>query len=218
VARFLTRTRYRLVSFDLDGTLLVESSSWVKLHKHFETLSSADQNLAAYERREIDYAEFMRRDVALWPERLHISTIRNLLSDYRLAPDAHEVVRDLRRSGYETAIVTCGLSVLAEKVGRRLGINHVLANELVIDEKGFLTGEVVYRVDLYDKGRSLAELAKRLRIPLSATVAVGDSRFDRSFLEAAGLGVAYRPDPELKPHASFVIQRLGELQDILKEP
>jgi len=213
----LTHTRYRLVAFDLDGTLLEQSSSWVKLHKHFGTLGSADRNLVAYEKREIDYAEFMRRDVALWPRRLHIRTIERLLSDYVLMPDATEVMTELRRLDCETAIVTCGLDSLAKIVGRRLRVHHVLANELVTDDEGFLTGEVVFRVDLFDKGRSLADLASKLGIPLSTSVAVGDSKFDKSFLEVAGLGVAYRAEPELIPHAQVVIDRLGQLIGILTD-
>ena len=48
--------------------------------------------------------------------------------------------------------------------------------------------EIIYKEA--DKGRALAALAEMLLIPISATIAVGDSENDISMLQSAGLGLA----------------------------
>ncbi|MCP8305171.1 MAG: hypothetical protein H3Z50_06890, partial [archaeon] len=60
--------KYKLIAFDLDGTLLVQKSSWSTLHEYFGTASIARQTFALYHQGMIDYAEFMRRDISAWPK------------------------------------------------------------------------------------------------------------------------------------------------------
>lgn len=207
---------FRLVAFDLDGTLVQEQSSWVKLHTHFGTLDEADGNLRAYERGEIDYVEFMRRDVALWQPPPHIRTIELILLDYTLSPNAEHVVRSLMEEGYEVAIVSSGIDILANHVARRLGVRHVRANGLLANEAGFLTGGVVSRVDPYRKDEVLAALSNGLGITMGECVAVGDSRFDWRFLEGAGVGIAYGPSEGLLGVADLVVSDLVEVLEFLQ--
>ena len=64
--------------FDLDGTLVKEISSWRSIHKFFGTEDGVSSNLKAYELGKIDYEEFMRRDIALWPKHIHINVIKKI--------------------------------------------------------------------------------------------------------------------------------------------
>lgn len=59
--------KFKFVAFDLDGVLVDTFSSWVWMHKHFDV--NNDHSLYAYQRGEIDYLEFMRRDIQLWLEK-----------------------------------------------------------------------------------------------------------------------------------------------------
>jgi len=88
---------------------------------------AARRNLEAYEREEIDYPEFMRRDIALWQPAPTIDEVRAILSSYSLAPNVRKVVEEVHQKGYQTAIITGGLDILANEVARELGIAHVLA-------------------------------------------------------------------------------------------
>ena len=74
--------RYKLVAFDMDGTLVVVNSCWGVIHRHFGTQRGARENLRAYERGEIDYLEFMRRDIALWRPVPTVDEIRSILSGF----------------------------------------------------------------------------------------------------------------------------------------
>jgi len=203
--------KYRLVAFDLDGTLLVGKSSWWKLHEHFRTIEPSLQNMKDYEERKIAYDEWMRRDIALWKPTPHISTIRKILLDYTLASNAERVIEALKEKKLQVAIVTTCLDVLASPVALRLGVPNVVANGLVLDKNGYLTSKVIFNVDLFDKQKAFRRLTKKLRILLSQSIAMGDSKYDVNFLRSAGMGIAIGKDKDLINAADVTIADLEEL-------
>lgn len=207
---------YKLVAFDMDGTLVKEHSSWRKIHCYFSTEEAALKNLSVWKRGRIDYLEFMCRDIALWKPTPHISKIEEILSDFKLAPHASEVMSEIRRRGCEISIVTGGLDVLANKVAKELQITHVLANGLEVDENGYLIGEGILRVDPRRKFEALLELIDELGINEGECVCVGDSEYDVSFLERAGMAVAIGDDRRLVEAADVVIPDFGSFDRLLE--
>jgi len=207
--------RYKLVAFDMDGTLVLDNSCWRVIHRHFGTQGGARENLGAYERGEIDYREFMRRDIALWRPVPTLDEIRSILSGYEIAPNVKDVVNEIHRRGYQTAIVTGGLDLLADDVAKELGITHLFANGLEADESGRLTGEGVLVVEPSQKDSNLVQLANRLNLELEECVAVGDGKYDANFLKLAGLGVAIGGDPELARVADVVIEDFEHFPQLL---
>ena len=207
--------RYKLIAFDMDGTLIEEDSCWGLLHRHFGTQEAARKNLRAYELGEIDYLEFMRRDIALWKPVPTLEQIRSVLTPHRLAPNVERVVGEIHRRGYQTVVVTGGLDVLAEEIARKLGIRYVFSNGLATDEKGRLTGEGIFQVEPRFKHEVLAGLVGELGISLHQCVAVGDSKYDANFLKHAGLGVAIGADSELARVADVVIRDFEHLPQLL---
>lgn len=187
-------TKYKLIAFDLDGTLLVEKSSWNAIHEYFGTKSIARQTYDLYCKGIIDYKEFMKRDIAAWPKPLHISKISEILSNLNLREEAKEVVDAIHRKGIETAIISAGISLLADSVAKKLNIKHIYANELCVDENGFLTGDGIMRVDLMFKHLTLIELVESLGLSLRECIAVDDSINDIKFLQIAGLGLYFGND------------------------
>lgn len=207
--------KYKLIAFDMDGTLLVEDSCWGALHRHFGTSARAWENLEAYERGEIDYPEFMRRDISLWQPVPHISEVERVLAGFTPAPNVAEVVREIGARGHSTAIITGGLDLLADRVARELVVRHTLANGLAVDKRGYLTGEGIFRVEPTLKHEALAELAAGLGLTLDECAAVGDSKYDVNFLKNAGLGVAVGDDPTLAKVADVVIRDFKHFPQLL---
>lgn len=203
--------KYKLVAFDLDGTLLVGKSSWWKLHEYFGTIELSLGNMKDYEEGKIAYDEWMRRDIALWRPRPHITTIKKILLDYTLAPKAEHVIKTLRERKLHVAIVTTGLDILANSVASKLHVPNVMANGLVLDENGYLTNRAVFNVDLFDKHKAFIRLVKKIGIPRSQCVAVGDTKYDVNFLRSAGLGIACKKDRDLANVADVIITDLEEL-------
>lgn len=203
-----------LVVFDLDGVLVKEKSSWISMHEHFGTKEQARENLDAYKAGKISYDEFMRRDISLWP-RAHADEVDSFLSGFTLAEGARETITGLKEKGYEVAIISAGIDILAKKVAKELDIPYVLANGLEFDRSGHLTGCGVERVALGKKEKALESLTKYLELEPKQCIAVGDSEWDVSLLASAGLGVAYGDGrhERLDEAANLKISDLRELLD-----
>jgi phosphoserine phosphatase len=106
----------------------------------------------------------------------------------------NECIRFLKEHEIQTAIVSAGLDILAEKVAMDIGIDFSCANEVKVDIDGRLTGESVLHVDLIHKDKNVKALAQELHLPLDACAAVGNSCFDIPMFETCGLGIAFNPE------------------------
>ena len=94
----------------------------------------------------------------------------------------------------QTAIVSAGLDILAEKVAKDIGIDYTFANEVKVGNDGRLTGEGVLHVELMHKDKNVKALAQELHLSLDECAAVGNSCFDIPMLEICGLGIAFNPE------------------------
>ena len=113
--------KFRLIAFDLDGVLVRQPSAWWTLHRAFGTYQASRTNLLAYEEGQIDYPEFMRRDIKLWGVRT-IHEVEAILSNFRLTEGALRICEILSIRGYRLAIVSAGIDILVRAVARRLQI------------------------------------------------------------------------------------------------
>jgi len=177
-----------LAAFDMDGTLLERESSWVALHRYFGTAQQGEASLKLYSQGKIDYREFMRRDIGSWPKPVTRSQVDMILSDYRLRNEAQETLGELKRRGIDSAIVTSGIDILAEKVAAELRIKYWVANGLRFDREERVLPHGIGRVDPTRKDRAYRKMLKRLGIPREKTIAVGDTIYDLAFLRSAALG------------------------------
>jgi phosphoserine phosphatase len=99
-------------------------------------------------------------------------------------------------------------------VRARLGFDLDIANELVV-EADLLAGTVREPIVTRDsKLAALTRLAAEHRLPLAATLAVGDGANDLPMIEAAGLGVAFRAKPAVAARARVRIEH-GDLTALL---
>ncbi|MGB9635681.1 MAG: HAD-IB family phosphatase [Thermoplasmata archaeon] len=199
---------YRLLIFDLDGTLVDIESSWSWVHKHYSV--NNDQALNQFLNGIIDDEEFMRRDISLWLSkkgRIHISEIEEILSKVPLKKGATELFDFLRKEKVYIAIASGGIDLLANRVGRALGIHEVLANGLETDKNGFLTGRGILRVKLLEKDVAVKEIARRLNIRKSEIISIGNSFIDCQMFRVSGYGIAFSPvDEEVCRDADLVVK------------
>jgi phosphoserine phosphatase len=195
--------KIKMVVFDMDGVLVSAKSSWDFIHSYFHV--NNDENFRRYKRGEIDYKEFMRSDILLWGDTSR-SEIESILNKIELHKGAKETISKLRLAGYKTAIISGGISLLADRVMRELGIDHSFSNALLFDENEKLTGEGVQVVTLFNKGIILKQVAAEEGISPNECVAVGDSKYDVYMFKIAGYSIAFNPkDEEVKEEADVII-------------
>ena len=196
----------------MDGVLVRTRSSWTSVHKAFNV--DEKTTFERYLRGEFDYLEFLRRDIAFWGH-VHVNRICKILNQVPIMPGAEDTFEMLHKNGYVTAIISSGISILAEKLKKKLGIHHVFANELLKDEDGFLTGEGNPVVPLWDKAKVMQNLLKSLSIKPDHCAVVGDSVFDIPLFDSAGFSIAFNSKDKRVNKTADVSIESSDLRDIL---
>src|SRR5690606_7373713 len=201
------RRNRRLVVFDMDSTL-IDAEVIDELAK----AAGVGEQVAAITERamrgELDFQASFRERMALL-KGLPESTLEQIGETLRLTEGAETLISQLRRLGYKTAILSGGFTYFAERLQKRLGIDYVYANTLLVKD-GLVTSEVQLPiVDGQRKADLLRELAQREGISLEQTIAVGGGANDLPMLSIAGLGGAFRAKPLVKKSAKQAISTLG---------
>ena len=207
--------KYKIVFFDMDGTLIKCKSSWEIVHKRFGTVKEAKRALKEYSEGKISYKEFMRRDIGLWINKkgkIHVREIEKILSRFELVDGAKEVTGKLKDMGLKIVIITAGIDLLAEKVGKEVHADRVYANKLMTDGEGHLIGEGIEIVDPKKKDIILEKVAREEDVLLEETIAVGDTVYDLEMLRKAGLGLYLGNKCEI---VDTKIHKIGSLYEII---
>jgi phosphoserine phosphatase len=201
------RRNRRLVAFDMDSTLIQ-----TEVIDELARLAGVGDQVAriteAAMRGELDFQASFRRRVGLL-KGLPESALHDVVSSVPLMDGAERLISTLRRLGYKTAILSGGFTFMGRELQRRLGIDHLHANELDI-VNGAATGEVKTEiVDGQRKAHYLGEIAKAEGLSMEQVIAVGDGANDLPMLKLAGLGIAFRAKPLVRQSARQAISTLG---------
>ncbi len=201
----------KLAVFDMDGTLIEKKSSWATLNMAFGTSQVGARGLELYNKGLIKYPEFMMRDIAAWPANTTRAQIERVLSDYKLRTDAKATLRGLRERGFEIAMLSGGIDILAERVASELGIEEWIANGLRFDEQGRLLKEGICRVEPSKKHLILKRMMRERKAEKDDVIAVGDGPYDVSMLREAKKGFLLALEGEDVRPPIIRITRLSEI-------
>ncbi len=201
----------RLLVADLESTT-IENEMLNELAAAQGLLSQVSEITRRAMNGEIDFASALKARLELL-KGLPLAALEKAAGGIRLMPGARALVATMRRDGAPTALVSGGFTFFAEKVAKELGFDRVVANRLEIRD-GRVAGVLEPIVAAAEKRQALLSLAAEHRIPLSATLALGDGANDLLMLEAAGLGIAFRAKPRVAAAASARID-YGDLTALL---
>jgi phosphoserine phosphatase len=157
----------------------------------------------------LDFRSALRERVALLTG-LDEKSIEQCLKE-RVVPNpgAATLVRTMRLGGAYAVLVSGGFVSFADPIGKMLGFHEVKANRLVFDGRqlsGLVEDPIV---DSQTKHAALIEARERLGLEAADVLAVGDGANDRSMIEEAGLGVAFRAKPALAEVADVRLEHHG---------
>ena len=201
----LEKREKRLLLCDMDSTIIGEESL-----DELATIFGFGKAVSAITERamagKIAFADALRERVALFAGLQIDAAAAALRERININPGAEVLIRTMRARGAQTALVTGGFDIFAAPVAQQLGFHDVFANRLRSAD-GVLTGEVAEPIlGPEAKEERLHALCAEHRFEPSQVIAVGDGANDRAMIEAAGLGVGYRPKPVLAEAADVVLQ------------
>lgn len=186
---------YKLIAFDIDGTITRHVSSWRYIHEKLDLWDALakkyqDQFLAG----RISYRRFCELDAAHW-KGIREERLRRIFLKIRYSRNAKKVVRKLKSDGFKLVAISTGLQFVTERVKEELGFDHVIGNRLNV-RKGLLTGGVRINISHGAKGRALRHLLARQGIKARQMIAVGDSEGDIPMVKMAGYSIAFNSSSE----------------------
>ena len=201
------RRNRRLVCFDMDSTLIQREV----IDLMAEAAGVGDQVsaiTASAMNGEIDFSDSFRQRLSLL-KGLPVSALEQIDREIVITDGAENLLRNLRRLGYTTAIISGGFTWFAARLAQRLNIDHVHANELEIsDEK--LTGRVLGDiVNEAKKAELMKAIARDEGVTMDQVIAVGDGANDIPMLTAAGLGIAFHAKPAVRENANTAFRTVG---------
>ncbi len=169
-----------IVCFDMEGVFTPEI--WVNVAK-----KTGIDALKITTRDEPDYDKLMKYRIAILEEHgITLKLIQDVISSLELlegARDFFDQVRDLSQA----IIVTDSFVEFAMPFIQKLGKPLVFCHNLIIDDRGMITG---YKLRQGDPKRKVVQAFQSLQYKV---IGIGDSYNDMGMIQQADQGIFFRP-------------------------
>ncbi len=199
--------------FDLDKTIIARSSTLAFSRAFFEggliTRRSALRSAYAqfvFGRSGADHDQMERMRAYLsqlcagWP----VDTVREIVAetlhtivDPMVYDEAVSLIEEHQAAGRDVVIVSTSGSEVVVPIGEMLGVDHVIATRMVVEE-GRYTGEIAFYAFGANKAAAIRELAAERGYDLAESYGYSDSETDLPLLEAVGRPFAVNADRTLR--------------------
>lgn len=206
--------RYKLVVFDLDGTLTAERSIWEYIHvKLGKWHGYADEYQRQFLRGKISYKEFCELDAHVW-KGMKVDQLRDIVRSVPFNPGAEELTSLLKRLGLKLTLVSSGLNLLSDWVEEKYGFDYGVSNRL-LHQNGVLTGEVEIKVHYDRKAEWIRNMMDLFGVRSEEVMAIGDSVGDMEMLEMAGFSISFNSSSSKLDELADVVIKGNNLSHII---
>lgn len=205
--------RCKLVSFDLDGTLVPSTSTGGFLAEklgHAQAMKDAE---ALYAQGKVanDYVSTLDGQ---FYKGLSKADVFELLADIPTIAHIAETVDALQQKKIPVVLCTLAWNFVAEYFARRYGFEAWSGPSLIIDKQGRFTGAIDKHFDEHGKPVFITSQCERLSISMADVVHIGDSRSDIELFKQAGRSVAINATEDALS-AADVSLKTDSLLDVL---
>ena len=188
--------KYRLIIFDIDGTITKHVSSWRLIH---EKLNLWNKEASKYQDRflasKVSYKRFCELDAACW-KGIDEKEIIKLFKPIEYSNNAKKYIKQLKKDGFKLAVVSTGLQYIPDIIKYELELDYVIANRL-LSRKGILTGKVEINITHGAKGKTVKDILKRFNLKSHQAIGIGDTEGDISLAKNTGYSIAFNSSSKM---------------------
>lgn len=183
----------KLFCFDMDSTLInIESMDCFAerylgkyIREEMEELMWVPEAVESFQQRLV----FLKGLTTLQAMEFFEMNVKNIAYNSGIA----NAMKALRNRNVKTAILSGGMDIIANLVGKDLGFDHVKASVVDIENDVILgTSNSDDVVTLHSKKRHLLEYQSFYKLTKDQTASIGDGTNDVLMLKESGLGIAYK--------------------------
>lgn len=205
----------KLIVFDMDGIIFEHFNFWIELHKAYGTLEEGIELTKRY--LKTNYQMLVNEVIGrLWKDK-PTSVYFELVKKVDYAKGAKEVIAEVKKRGYKTAIISSGPSELAERAKKEIGIDYAYTNKLLIEGNKVAGSKDInyWPIGAGNKADALRELCKMHNLFLKDVIVIVHEDNDIKMAKSAGLAIAFNPtSKELEKYCNIIVK--GEtLKEVL---
>lgn len=217
-----------MVFFDMDGVLFdiefigndrrVGVSSWALLLDKIGLFGEYEK--AKQKFLNGDFSSYLKwsNEVCkvLKKHKLKRDKFTEIISGKTLMNGAKETLKELKKQGYKTAVISGGFQEMAQRAKKLLDLDFAIGScELLFNKNEVLESWKLIPCDFEDKGKYFEKVSRQFGFLPSECAHIGDEINDISVFQKAGLSIAFNCfKPEVKKAADIVIDK-KDLREIL---
>lgn len=202
----------RLACFDLDGTLILGTTSSQFLAKKlgfFEETVKYEEEYRLGRINNIQVADW----TAYQFKGMSLDIIKEITSDIPRIANIRPTIATLKRRSIIVVLASITWSFFVEMFAKEYGFDSYCGTEMKAHDN-VLTGEIGLYCTEREKLQFFLSICRSRDIPLTDTVAIGDSKSDHPIFRKAGKSIALNADTTTKRLATYSIDT-NNLLDIL---
>lgn len=194
----IPKDRYRVIGFDLDGTLLRGLEfSWTLVWEYLDFPEAVRKaGMRRFITKKITYQEWCEWACEQFKQKgLKRTDFKKITEPIHVTKNLHEAIKILKKDGFIIGIISGGIDVfIHEKIPDAYELfDYIFINELLFDGKGLIRGVRVTPYDFAGKALALEKMCKEHGYTIENSVFVGEGFNDDIVATKAGLSIAYPP-------------------------